>query len=60
MALSLRNAAQELGVSCVTLRRWIHDGVGPRTFIKPGRRPCYRIRREELLKFIEKHSHGGK
>jgi hypothetical protein len=42
------------------LARWIADGEGPRTFIKPGRRSVYRIAVSDLEEFIARHSKGGK
>jgi excisionase family DNA binding protein len=60
-ALTLRKAAQEIGVSHATLRRWIHDGEGPRTFIKPGLpRSIYRIQRRDLELYIQQRSKGGR
>lgn len=60
-ALTLRNAARQIGVSHATLRRWIHDGEGPRTFIKPGpHRSTYRIQKRDLDFFIQQRCKGGR
>ncbi len=58
-ALSLRLAAIRLNVHHATLRRWIIDGEGPRTFIKRGRRATYRITHADLEAFIERNSKGS-
>jgi excisionase family DNA binding protein len=55
---TLRAAARRLGVHHATLRRWIQDGEGPRTFIKQGRRCTYRIAPTALETFIEQNSKG--
>lgn len=59
-ALSLRQAAKQLNVHHATLRRWIQDGEGPRAFVKPGRRATYRIKLNDLERFISRNSAGGK
>ncbi|HEX8911943.1 MAG TPA: helix-turn-helix domain-containing protein [Humisphaera sp.] len=60
-ALTLRQAAKELGVHPATLARWIRDGEGPRALIKPGRtRSVIRIRQVDLLDFIRRNSRGGR
>jgi excisionase family DNA binding protein len=60
-ALSLRQAAARLNIHHATLRRWIHDGEGPRAFVKQGiRRSTYRIVGSDLQNFIDRNSKGGK
>ena len=59
-ALTIPQAARELGLSAKTLRRLIADGIGPRTFmISLGGRPIMRIMRVELDRYISAHSKGG-
>jgi excisionase family DNA binding protein len=58
--LTLRQAAKRLNVHHATLRRWIIDGEGPHTFVKPGRaRSTYRITIQSLEDFIRRNSRGG-
>ena len=58
---SLTQAAKQLNVHHSTLRRWIMLGEGPKTLIKPnGKRSTYRITDDELRKFIERYSRGGR
>jgi excisionase family DNA binding protein len=59
-ALSLRQAAKTLSIHHATLRRWIQDGEGPKTFIKVGRRSTYRIQKSDLELYIARRSRGGK
>jgi excisionase family DNA binding protein len=60
-AHTLRQAAKRLNVHHTTLRRWVQDGEGPRTFVKPGlRRSTYRITAQSLEEFIRRNSVGGK
>lgn len=60
-AYTLRAAADVLGVCHTTLRRWIADGSGPRTFIQPGiKRSTYRIMPSALEAFVNQNSKGGK
>jgi hypothetical protein len=59
-SLTLRRAAKEIGIHHATLSRWIRLGEGPRAFIKPGQRSCYRIRRIDLDLFLQQNSRGGR
>lgn len=61
-SLTLREAAERIGVGYSTLRRWVDEGQGPRTFRGPtavrGRR-VIRIYEKELIAWIDRHSSGG-
>lgn len=58
-ALSLRQAAEQIGVCHATLRSWIAKGEGPRCVIIQGRhRSTYRIDAAELERWIEQRTKG--
>lgn len=58
-ALTLRKAAERLGVHHTTLRRWIEDGTGPRALVLPGTlRRTIRIMPGDLDRFIDQNSRG--
>jgi excisionase family DNA binding protein len=59
-SLTLRQAAQVLGVHHSTVGRWIRDGEGPKALIKQGVRSTYRITAADLERFTNRNSRGGK
>lgn len=53
--IGIDEAARMLGVSTMTLRRWVKKGEVP--FFKPGRK--YRFSKDELKRFLEHHHEKG-
>lgn len=57
--ISLREAAQLIGVSHPTLRRWIDLNEGPLAIVKAaGTRKTYRIKREDFDRWVRRNSKG--
>ncbi len=54
--LSVREAAEMLGVHENTLRRWVDEGMLP--VYRYGPRKDRRVRRTDLERFLEQHKQG--